>query len=1143
MAIDLSKYGEPAKATSTKKGLDLSKYGEAYAVDVQEPKKDGFFPSVYKSLAAPVANLIARPGQAVQSALGQEVSTGKFLGLDITEPKTFKDTLKDVGRGLETVSLGIGGSGGVKALTQGLKGKVLQGAKEGLKYGLPSGALGGGGASMEYGNDFGQVFKDTLMGGAVGSVAGSVLGGGIPAVAGGVRKAVKPFSDSGAREELGNVFRETASKYVRPQAILDQAQTVSQTDPVGVLQLYGGKVVPTMEGGSARTTEGVEFLKQKIKDLSELRNEDLFLNNTRVPIPSYRQYANELLDSMNWSEAKKAAVRNDLTRILDDVETAYKDSPKNVDGVELSELTRIKTEQTGKSKSYNNPNSKFDYDAHSIAGKAARDLVELTTDSPSVKDLNKFIQSHYDAIDFLDSLNGKKVKGGAFSKGLSKIGGDVIGAVAGSATAGLPGGVVGGIAGRAVAGQISDIIQSRFITNPIKRLLIDNLKEQAPKEVTAVLKTLETKYKDIFDEMGFSQSLNRKARASTIKTDKTTTASKAIDSKIPQSKKKSSIPNKEGGFISIAPYKEKGNLTTKILKDLEGKTTVSKQYILDATNRGEVKQIEKDLIRDLLETEGKDINVAEFAEKVKSELLPLKVESKKFSKDGGARTGSTRYESITLPDELRGDVANYKENIYESPIATSAGETHFPGKAKNYFGHTRVEDMADGKTRRVIEVQSDLFQKGRIEEEFDPKIKELQQRIQKDEAVIASDLPDWRKEDAKKSLEYVKNELESIESGQNPRQLEKAKLAQYNNPTAHFRMVREEMRRAAQDKRTKLQFPTGETAMKIEGLGENSSWADISQHVDGDEAILASREDTLSPDQLKVGQRISRVDEGIGSFDPDDSWIVTDVLENGKFKAVPKERLDGGMTRGKSFNFSEKLGENEQAVWDRIKFNYAEEFDISGEVDTNNPIYRFYEKDLQKYLTKFGGKRVVDDNGVSWIEVPVDKKMAKTPVEAFGKIGINPLTGGALVGAGLAGASEVAKLKKGSKFEYTSKETPKKEDNGKLDDGKLTTALLELESSMMKNRSSEDEGEKKWVTGLTDIAIKELKRTGVKKKVDINDEADVVDASVKYFNLLQDRHPSLTPAEVYVDRYWTQAGTPEQRKKKIEQFNKIVKGG
>jgi hypothetical protein len=49
------------------------------------------------------------------------------------------------------------------------------------------------------------------------------------------------------------------------------------------------------------------------------------------------------------------------------------------------------------------------------------------------------------------------------------------------------------------------------------------------------------------------------------------------------------------------------------------------------------------------------------------------------------------------------------------------------------------------------------------------------------------------------------------------------KLQQYNDPTAHFRMVREEIKKAAQDGKTKLQFPTGETAMKIEGLGQGEN--------------------------------------------------------------------------------------------------------------------------------------------------------------------------------------------------------------------------------------------------------------------------------------------------------------------------------
>lgn len=83
--------------------------------------------------------------------------------------------------------------------------------------------------------------------------------------------------------------------------------------------------------------------------------------------------------------------------------------------------------------------------------------------------------------------------------------------------------------------------------------------------------------------------------------------------------------------------------------------------------------------------------------------------------------------------------------------------------------------------------------------------------------------------------------------------------------------------------------------------------------------------------------------------------------------------------------------------------NLAETFDISGKVDTSNPIYKFYEKDVQKYLQKFGGKKVVDDKGVSWIEIPITKEQGKAPVEAFGKIKGSPL----IVGAGVAGATAV----------------------------------------------------------------------------------------------------------------------------------------
>jgi hypothetical protein len=65
--------------------------------------------------------------------------------------------------------------------------------------------------------------------------------------------------------------------------------------------------------------------------------------------------------------------------------------------------------------------------------------------------------------------------------------------------------------------------------------------------------------------------------------------------------------------------------------------------------------------------------------------------------------------------------------------------------------------------------------------------------------------------------------------------------------------------------------------------------------------------------------------------------------------------------------------------------NVAEQFDISGKVDTNNPIYKFYEKELARYLkSKYDTKLVTDEQGVSWFEVQITEDMGG-PVEAFQK--------------------------------------------------------------------------------------------------------------------------------------------------------------
>lgn len=38
---------------------------------------------------------------------------------------------------------------------------------------------------------------------------------------------------------------------------------------------------------------------------------------------------------------------------------------------------------------------------------------------------------------------------------------------------------------------------------------------------------------------------------------------------------------------------------------------------------------------------------------------------------------------------------------------------------------------------------------------------------------------------------------------------------------------------------------------------------------------------------------------------------------------------------------------------------------------------------MQKYLKKFDAKRVTDDQGVEWFEVPIKEEYGKKPVQAF----------------------------------------------------------------------------------------------------------------------------------------------------------------
>jgi len=405
-------------------------------------------------------------------------------------------------------------------------------------------------------------------------------------------------------------------------------------------------------------------------------------------------------------------------------------------------------------------------------------------------------------------------------------------------------------------------------------------------------------------------------------------------------------------------FKGFSDLSLKTLERMAGKSKVSKQFILDQLKREDVVKPERVLMETMLKDMGDDISVNDFANRVKTELLPLKrkiAEKPPINRyENGVTTRDTskgRYENVALPKDVRGDVKSYNEHIYESPIKTTAGEVHWRrGESENYFAHARIEDMADGKTRRVIEVQSDLMQKGGLENELN---------------IIPKNYPSSPIKKAKPGTKRFK---------------EISKLEVYRDDW-YKRIIPEEVKASAQDGKSRVLFPTGETAMKVEGLGQvdTGAWKIIKENADKKSGFPYQAIGDLTKDSLKDIKPGQLVDN-LG-----DQWVITDVLEDGKFKAVPKDIIDKALRlqKVKDPEIARQLIEGKYLAGMN---EYTEQFDISGKVDTNNPIYRFYDGDVKKYLKRFNAKEITDENGVSWFEVPITKEMKDMPVGAFGYI-------------------------------------------------------------------------------------------------------------------------------------------------------------
>jgi hypothetical protein len=322
--------------------------------------------------------------------------------------------------------------------------------------------------------------------------------------------------------------------------------------------------------------------------------------------------------------------------------------------------------------------------------------------------------------------------------------------------------------------------------------------------------------------------------------------------------------------LEVAPATFKGfpDLTTKILERLKGKSHTSKQEIMDFANSENFKLAERDIIKEELEAFGDIVPVQEFADKVmlNPKIFPLKA----------VDVGTDFAEEFQLPQNIRGDVASYGEKVYEGPFGVDLSKT-VPHKSisanKKYFFHTRIEDMVKGGIRRILELQSDLFQKGRLGEVLESK-QALDLAIAKQLALPSGAKANFRlRQLRQRAFDMMMPSVDTVDKLKARFDKEFSiykKLSDY----WHERGMREVVRDAAKDGKLKIQIPTGETAIKIQRPAEYwevKPWFDHTSN-----SILAV-------DKLKVGHSVSSSGEEAGK-----QFVITKVLGEGKFEAAFK---------------------------------------------------------------------------------------------------------------------------------------------------------------------------------------------------------------------------------------------------------------
>lgn len=542
---------------------------------------------------------------------------------------------------------------------------------------------------------------------------------------------------------------------------------------------------------------------------------------------------------------------------------------------------------------------------------------------------------------------------------------------------------------------------------------------------------------------------------------------------------------------SLVPMKNE--LTLKFFDQIQfKKDKVGWQEVHDLIRGAQLKQAEKDILNTVLETEFKDqkrFSPNVFKRAVENELLPLNIYKSDSYADygmdnvslesaennthiynspvGHGITGhfTSDYHYISPSDlevknvpttdkyviVLKGEILteeNISEkviNIYNSEVAAlkALDNIKYGGSSGiesnilpnlGLFAHARV--ATDGNVRYVSEIQSDVFQKIRVDENA---LIPTDNAIQEGEEQIASVKRDIEFVEAqgtqgrlqygypspqalREKLEILQSSVEEMRKGSTEENKKYVnRFIQYRN-TWYERVIKEEIRRAKIDKIEKLRFPTPHTISKIEGYLRNRfDITDLDDLLVTDERVVISREGNLirtarrETEEWSDGMSVDRFKAGLEERMYDDQ--IYDY-ENNKENFLEDRGWDENLTTDKvedmliedSHDYAENNWESslsdyydDYVIYNGIiyifDYDTIEEQNIDAATDNDSPqvfdyehvlegapreVARFYDKGIRKYLEKLRPdlQLVEDDYGNTWYETAITEDDAKA-VEVF----------------------------------------------------------------------------------------------------------------------------------------------------------------